>query len=267
MDVNGHDIDVFNIIGHCPSLHTLEIEGCCSDDVVGFSLLQNVLTSGEHTLRRVNLSGNFISTRGSTFIGDFLAKNPPLEYLDLSGSRLVFPDALLIAEALKKNTNLRYIDLIHSGLPDEFRGLFRRVEFDSTTLNSAANSNHTCHIPFACRYNHIWYDTLVEDSPIKGFGSHPAPALRRKKIYKVLSRQHQNCSNVTHFEDVPIEVLPNMLISIQHCSEHQIAPFSHDEEDDDTPALSVIFEVMRRWDKVFPVYESISLGRNPPRRK
>ena len=46
--------------------------------------------------------------------------------------------------------------------------------------------------------------------------------VRQKKIYSVLSSRNRDCSNVEHFEDVPVELLPDMLQSIQRYSHYQM---------------------------------------------
>ena len=66
--------------------------------------------------------------------------------IGLSGNSLVDDDAMTTATSLKHNTTLRFLNMRHNITTKAgWKALFR-AEFDDTTLNSAANSNHTCYI-------------------------------------------------------------------------------------------------------------------------
>jgi hypothetical protein len=85
-------------------------------------------------------------------------------------------------------------------------------------------------------------------------------AVRQKKIYSILSVRNRKCSNsnVLYFSDVPVEFLPDMLISIQQYSRYYSGNNAPPKHHKHVEALSVVYEVMRRWDKVISVYESLS---------
>ena len=46
--------------------------------------------------------------------------------------------------------------------------------------------------------------------------------VRQKKVYSVLSSRNRRCSNVGHFDDVPVELLPDMLRTIQQYSNYHV---------------------------------------------
>ena len=58
-------------------------------------------------------------------------------------------------------------------------------------------------------------------------------------------------SNVQHFGDIDVNVLPHMVEAVQTYAEAEAymglagIPLT---------ALSIVYEVMRKWDKVLPVY-------------
>jgi len=87
---------------------------------------------------------------------------------------------------------------------------------------------------------------------------YPSFLARQKKIYSLLSSRNRNLSNVQYFDDIPVELLPDMLSSIQQYSEYHCGKNAPEQDDDDTNALSIVFEVMRRWDESFSVYEALS---------
>ena len=88
-----------------------------------------------------------------------------------------------------------------------------------------------------------------------------------ERIYRILSGRNIEQSNVKYFDDVPVELLPGMMGSIQQYSEyHYVGYQMHDQDDGDCHVLSIVYEVMRRWDKVFSVYEALNLRLNNVKR-
>ena len=243
------------IIKDHPALHKIELDECCGEGINGYEVLCSILTSGESKLKYIDLSNNNISSRGSTFLADFLATNPILETLVLEGNDLNDEDAKSIAHALKHNTNLRYLDIIE---PDIFEGeitdsgwdALRKAEFDSTSLNSAADSNHTCYNWTISKFNANPYATThhVFDPT----------EVRQKKIYRVLSARNRECSNVQHSDNVPVEFLPDMLASIHQYSNYHVGHKAPPRHDEDVKTLSVVYEILRYWEKAISVYESLS---------
>ena len=126
--------------------------------------------------------------------------------------------------------------------------------FYDSKLNAVAESNHTCVI-------HYTGDERLncEINGGKESGNLIGPkAARGKKIYYVLSSRNRECSNVHYLEGVPVEFLPNMFMAIQQYSEYHLQDKSPSQDDNDVNALSIVFEIVRRWDKGFSVYESLS---------
>lgn len=81
--------------------------------------------------------------------------------------------------------------------------------------------------------------------------------MRQKKIYSVLSSRNRELSNVEHFENIHVKLLPNMLNSIQN--------YSNYHEDDDisqvrghVQPLSIVYEVCRNWEESIAVFEALS---------
>ena len=239
------------IIEDHPSIDNIELIGCCSANTNGYDMLRSIIDAGASKLVAIDLSSNFISTGGSTFIADFLANNPMLQTLILWGNEFNDTDAISIANALNSNTNLFSLDLRRNAITEAGWGVLRKTEFDPSSLNSAADSNHTCSIEEIAEYN-----TWSDDEYFK--------AVRQKKIYHVLSSRNKENTNVQYFDDdMPVEILPDMLRSIQQYSEYHIG--QEDEEvpergEEDSTSLSIVFEVMRRWEKVFSVYECLGSG-------
>ena len=248
-----HEDDVnqlCEIVKDHPTLNTIYLDECCGEDIDGHETLRSIITAGASKLKCISLRKSRISTGGSTFIGDFLATNPILEKLKLGRNNLNDKDATSIASALKHNTNLQCLDIAGNGniTISGWTALWN-AEFDSASLNSAADSNHTClMINPVSRFNG---DSMRGDL-------FESKAARQKKIYSILSARNRECSNVQYLDDVPVEFLPDMLSSIQLYSEYHLRDKAPPKHSKDVKTLSVVYEILRHWEKAFSVYEALS---------
>ena len=244
------DIDqLCEIIKVHPAINTIQLDDCFDEEIDGHKILCSIMTAGANKLKSIDLSRNGIAARGSTFIADFLATNPLLEELALQNNDLNDEDAISIARALKHNTNLRLLDVRGNDITDAGWDTLRTGEFDSMSLNSAADSNHTCYISPVSKFNgntDIGKLTLYEPKQV-----------RQKKVYRIISSRNRKCSNVKHFDGVPVELLPEILTSIQQYSEYHLGDNAPPKCDESADSLSVVYEIMRWWDKSVSVYESL----------
>ena len=249
------------VINIHPSLDSISFVGCNWEELTGYDMLCSLIDSGGSKLVEINLTDNNINTGRSTVLRDFIVTNPPLQKLILQDNHLDDVDATFIALALQQNTNLRYIDLRENPITDEGMGALKVTEFDRSSLNGAASSNHTCLIIYPDN------DEVMNEN---GRGIHPEETLfdtkliRAKKIYTVLSTGNITCSNFQQLEDAPIEVLPTLLTSIQQYSTYHIGNTAPNQYYDDVSSLSLVYEVMRYWEPAVSVFESI--GNRPAAR-
>lgn len=82
--------------------------------------------------------------------------------------------------------------------------------------------------------------------------------MRQKKIYSVLSSRNRDNSNVGHFDDVTVKLLPNMMHSIQKYSNYHAISGVPPQSDSDVPPLSVVYEICRNWEESIAVFEALS---------
>ena len=231
----------------------------------GHDMLQAIMTAGKNKLEVLELSDNNINTGGDTFtfIPDFLAENPILESLDLTDNELDENDAIFVASSLNHNTNLRSLAISGNNTTSAGWEALSKAVFDKTSLNSAAKSNHTCTIDFPL---HSKYVHVREINGDEFFDHYYDPEyVRQKKIYYILSARNRSLSNVDHFdEDMPVELLPDMLMSIQKYAHYH--DIGNDEEKEVKPSqdnsdvkpLSIMFEILQRWDKSLSLFEALS---------
>ena len=217
----------------------LELTNCFEAGVAD-EMLAFLLTIDDWTIEKLVMSSNNITSAVSTLLADFLATNPSLKDLDLCENDLNDSDAELIANALRSNTTLRELELDDNNVTEIGFECFRRVLCDESSMNAAADSNHICS---------VYGDTQLDLHSYNS--STDMEKNRARKIYALLSSRNKTMSNVQHFSDVDLKLLPNILQSVQKYYMH-----THDPK---VNPLSIVYEIMRKWDKAFPLYKSLGV--------
>lgn len=243
-----------------PSIEFLTLENCKGEDINGYEMLTRIMTSGKNKLKLIDLSNNQISTDVGTFISDFLSADPILKSLYLEGNELDDRAAILIAKALNHNTKLRFLDLTGNNITKAGWAALRKAEFDDSSLNAASDSNHRCNIKYPPDGSEVIEG--VDISEMNGDRNcenafHPIH-VRQMKIYSVLSARNRICSNVKHLDDVPVEILPDLLHSIQSYSNYRDGDSDLSQVRGHVNPLSLVYEVCRNWDESLAAFEALS---------
>jgi len=252
-----------------PSIEFLTLENCKGGDINGYEMLTRIMNAGKNKLEEMYLSSNNISTEEGTYLSDFLTNNSVLKSLCLEKNKLNDHDAVTIAKALKHNSTLHGIDLTGNNITKTGWTALRKAEFDDTSLNAAASSNHTCNIRYPPDGSDLIEGlNIIEMNGDRNFTKAFDPRwVRRKKLYTVLSSRNRDNSNVGHFDDIPVEILPNILHSVRRYSNYHIPPTEEDEKF--TPPflsqaighvnpLSLVYEICRNWEESIAVFEALS---------
>ncbi len=241
-----------DIIRVHPSLVSIRLNGCNSDEITGYVMLREIIYAGGEKLKELDLSNNNIMLAPGIVLYDFLRGNPKLQKLSLEDNRLGDLGAISIARALRENTNLYYLDLSSNPIPEEACEVLREVEFDDSSLKTAASSNHTCRIVYPDgNWGFNDGDYPETDKP---YGK---KLIRAQKIYTVLSVGNEDCENVQEVKEAPLEALPIMLKSIQDYSNYHVGSNNPDQLESYVQPLSVVYEIMRGWEEVVSHFETM----------
>lgn len=255
-----HNIEqLCQIIKTHPAMNLLVLRRCVGEDITAYEMLQMVMTAGIDKLRNINVISNNIRTGGDAFISDFLLNNPNLVGIILNDNQFDDNDATAIARALKHNKKLRHLDLRGNNITNIGWDALSKAVFDDTSLSSVADSNHTCNISsFPSTFEGI--DEMNGGPELQLPFDEPYNTLfvRQKKVYSILSDRNQRCSNVKYFEDVPVELLPEILVSIQQYSNYHLPENTPGQADRDVMPLSIVCEILQTWDKSLAVFEALS---------
>ena len=211
---------------------------------IGDEMLASLLAMNDLKLENLVMSENNITSAVSTVLADFLATNSTLETLDLYGNNLNDSDAELIANAIRSNSALKRLYIGNNTFTIAGEEAFRSVLFDESSLNAASDSNHCCEVYAGSRLDLASYNSPSGMNMQRN---------RARKIYALLSSRNKTMSNVQHFSDIDLKLLPNILQAVQKYSKDMRC----DPNMDEVHLLSIVYEVMRRWDKVTPLYKTL----------
>ena len=247
------------IIGH-PSITNISLENCLrGGGINGYDMLCSLLASGK-SFEYIDLDNNDIETglldlegnsiSGNTAIPDYIASNPPLKKLFLSGNKLDDDDAIWIARALRQNTNLEHLYLHNNDFTDIGCQALSKATYDSTSLNSVFDCNHTCSISGIYGEDGIGIPLFCKNASTPA-GVSKLKTTRGMKIEYILCARHREGSNVQYLnlefdgddEDgaLTLKFVPKVLEAVYNYSNHcyndalRINP------------LSIMYEILRGW--------------------
>ncbi len=236
-------MEKFCSVLHRGSIAELDLKNCFENGLSD-EMMALLLANGGPKLQRLGLDSNRINS-STRILANFLATNPPLKRLDLRNNGLSGAGVDLLANALRSNRSLRILDLSGNTISNAGKESLRLVLHNDSSLNSIADSNHSCILVGA--HFHSWNMTGFW----KNGAWHEAHVSfnRARKIYKLLSMRNKSMStsNVQYFDEIDVKILPFMLKAVQR---YAIAIHPYDS----VKALSIVYEVMRKWHKVFPLY-------------
>lgn len=199
-----------------PKINKLTLQSCSLGNNV--NVLSAILASD---INHMDLAHNEISSPGASIISNYLQTNPPIKTLTLSSNNFNDDDATLFAHALKKNTILEILFISKNKFtPIGVKSIFLGV-FDHSSLNAISESNHTL-----CALD-LFRTSKLNDCLHRinyGFG-------RKSKLLIAL---HEQESLLKYLEDVPVELMPEVLAFIQ-------------AEDCQKKLLNMIYSTMRWW--------------------
>ena len=241
--------DFCSVVYNHPSLVTLDLSESF-DAGTGDAMLTSLIANGELKLEKLLLLNNMITSVPIMSLAAFLTSNTTLTYLNLDGNMLTDLDAELIANALRNNSTLERLGLKDNQITDSGIESFGRVFFDPSSLNAAADSNNRCFLED--------FDYHIDSNP--NF-SQLTEDNRGRKVYSILSFRNRTLTNVHYFGNMDVKHLPNMLEVIYAYKSVIDGEYNYPEEEYyhsylPVKCLSIIYEVMRKWDKVFNFYKA-----------
>jgi len=202
-----------------PSLTGVGFIGCGLSNI---EILEKIL-EGCTTLIRFAITGERLlgGSKALAVIEDFIRSNhPTLELLSLDHNRISDDDALRLALALKCNTTLKRFSLMKTDITEVGEKALLKAMYDPSNMDSIVESNHTCR---AYTYDIEKRLRLVQRPPIetevlninKKNTSRTIQQKIRMKVVLALCGVDGGLFDLSHFNDLPLGVMPRVLELIQ----------------------------------------------------
>jgi hypothetical protein len=253
-------------IARHPTLTSIDLAGCCRGRI--YMLSELVRSSQLESISMIDSDLSFFTAAEREGFFNALSSNTSLTHLTLTGNNLIDEDAASIATAIEGNNTLQHLCLRENMFTEAAAAYFgyalgtnntlsslylskrvaERIEiynalFDNSSLNSAADSNHTCHV-VRCGFKAC----NEEDDPTGN---------RQRKIYNILASRNKRMSNAQYFDDIDINLLPEILAAVQRyastpVSERQLLYRVNSE----VSGLSIVYELMRKWDSIYKIWDN-----------
>jgi len=240
-------LSLVEAVGNHPGIHICSLDECSIGDQLSISPeIVHVL----FRLEAIGLGGNEIGSKGAQIISQCLATNPSINFLDLDDNLFNDDDALLFAKSLNDNTNLVDLSLRGNNFTSVGINTLYRSIFDDESLSTVSDSNHTCELklfddgePFPQEIDgevllmndkHFEPDELPDSARElfmmdadtdkgKAVTSLQVEGRKKMKMLHALvggGTTNEGNVNIKHLNDMPIELLPEVLMFFQDASKY-----------------------------------------------
>ena len=194
---------------------------------------------------------NNVGSEAVALIATFLHSNKNIETLRLKDNDITDDDTLVLALALKKNTNMKQLNLIRNNdITEEGDKALLKAMYDPTSMDSIVDSNHSC---MAYTYD-MEKSSIVAQRPhletavlcINGDEDISIKQKIRKKVILALCGVDGGLFDLSHLNDLPLQLMPRVLELIQkHTTRRRVDNTPLQLEKD---ALSRLFHTLRGWE-------------------
>ena len=231
-----------------PKIEKLMLTMCGLDNSV---ILGIILEGCKGLSTSLSVAHNKMGTEGVSVISDFIRSNHPLKKLFLNDNSISNSDVAILASALKVNTHLLELSLKDNEITEEGDRILMNILFDTTSMNSIVESNHSC-MPCTCDFND--YDVIREKLSIleiftlyiNGDRDDTVEQKIRKKVIAALCGVDGDLFDLSHLNDLPLELMPRVLELIQKHTEYKTRTCNVVELEKE--ALSRLFHTLRGWE-------------------
>ena len=248
-----------------PTLEKLVLVACLHfehhTDIIG-KILEGCKGLDGITIAKCNVGSDDVN-----LLADFICSNHPTKIIQLDGNNILDRDTLVLAAALKRNTNLRQIDLRRNVITEAGGKALLKAMYDPRSMDSIVESNHTC---MAFTFD-ITDQSVVALRPPIETGVLEINEMDisigqkiRKKVILVLCGVDGSLFDLSHLNDISLQLMPRVLELIQ---EHtQIRTRRCDENQLEKDALSRLFHTLRGWELPL-LFENLSPNKGAARKR
>jgi len=190
-------------------------EGCVETEI------QSLLLSGDDMSDDVRSDTRLVGD-DIIVLADFIQSNPLTKTLFFRHNDISNNDTVLLASALKKNTNLINLDLEDANITEAGEKTLLNALFDPTSMDSIVASNHSCRV---YTYDIKSTTVIAQRPPLEqevlniNEGKYTIGQKIRKKVVLALCGVEGELFDLSHFNDLPLQLMPRVLELIQEHSQ------------------------------------------------
>ena len=246
---NGQDCRrlVDAIVSH-PNISRVYLEGLLRGERNGHDFLVDLLR-GEG-MKSVDFTHCVVKTDGQSTLFDVIKHHPNLMILRLDDNKLDDEDAINLADALRYNRVLCELSLRGNEFTHLGEDVLKKVIYDDSSLNAAADSNHVCTIEGF----DSWEESEVYNNASE-YDENEQKLNRARKIFDLLEERNKQGTNVHHLEvemgDDTLKIVPLTLAAVQMYGERRSKQREWNGNNnvtrEDAPELSITYELLRSW--------------------
>eukprot|EP00985_Skeletonema_marinoi_P024101 scaffold16520_cov151-Skeletonema_marinoi.AAC.2 len=232
-----------------------------SHNLIGVQGLKNVVAylAGNPPLACMNLAGNILRNNVAALLMGALKRNTNLAHLNLGHNSFTKASVPCMVDALKNNSTLLTLDLTDNKIKPKSGGrkeLVKNALFDSTTLQSIIDSNHSCQVYLS---DNNWgnKDTHeVEIRKMNAFGN-KGKTIRYKLVLAMFTLKTIPF-NPLAFQHISLELMPRLLEFVQQEMGHK--GFGKDvwnasRKGKGGKCLTRVYEVVTGWSMLPSLFE------------
>jgi len=237
-----------NALNNHPTLERITLLKCGLDNA---ALLTTILR-GCKGLHKVRICVEEFGPDSIGVLAEFISCNHPIECIDLGFNNISNRDTVVLASALKENTNLKWLNLKKNDITEEGDKNLLKAVFDPTSMDSIVNSNHVCRA-YTYDINSI---SAIAERPLSEREVHVINANNdmsiqqkiRKKVVLALCEFDGSLFDLSHFNDLPLQLMPRVLELIQKHSQSRKKAVISNPLQLEKDALSRLFHTLRGWE-------------------
>ena len=223
------------------------------------SILRTFL-AGCSGIQFIDIRYNEIKSDGAVVVADFISNNHPVEkqIIRLANNNLSDGDMAAFSSALKSNSHLFALDLSDNDLSEQGEKVILKAVFDTTSLNSLVDCNHTC-----CVWTlgddvdendlpDLESELIIINGNLNGNGEDvsiqtPIEKKIRMKVVLALCRVDGGLFDLLLLDDLPLQLMPRVFELIQEHTVVRKDDHKYGNKKLEKEALSRLFHILRGW--------------------
>ena len=250
--IDDHDLSIATALSGALKNHpTLESLGFAKCGLSNVAILE-VILEGCKTIKRLAITQEEFGSEAAALLSEFIRSNHSTEHLRLHNNEITDDDTLLLASALRKNSKLLSWNLKNNEITEEGEKTLLNALFDTTSMDSIVDSNHTCMAYTYDKNNSsiVAQRPLVE-TEVLGINKNKTMSIGQKirmKVVLALCGVDGCLFDLSLLNDLPLSLMPRVLKLIQEHSETRTFKNINTPIQLEKDALSRLFHTLRGWE-------------------